>query len=122
MGHFDLTELDYPFSEEEVWAAIKDSPAEKSPGPDGFCGVFFRSCWSIIKTDIMQAFQQFYHPAGQNFGALNSAIIALIPKKDGAEPIADYRPISLPHSFSKLFANALAMRARKKMHEIVCVN
>uniref|UniRef100_A0A453M2P8 Uncharacterized protein n=1 Tax=Aegilops tauschii subsp. strangulata TaxID=200361 RepID=A0A453M2P8_AEGTS len=59
--------LDNPFTEEEVWAAIKESLAEKTPRPDGFSGVFFRSCWSIIKEDIMQAFQKFYHLAGQNF-------------------------------------------------------
>jgi hypothetical protein len=28
----------------EVWEAVKDSPAEKAPGPDGFTGVFYRRC------------------------------------------------------------------------------
>uniref|UniRef100_A0A453F743 Reverse transcriptase domain-containing protein n=1 Tax=Aegilops tauschii subsp. strangulata TaxID=200361 RepID=A0A453F743_AEGTS len=58
--------LDNPFSEEEVWEAIKASPAEKAPGPDGFIGVFFRSCWQTIKHDIMKVFHQFYCIAGDN--------------------------------------------------------
>lgn len=49
--------LDNPFTEDEVFAAIMASPAEKAPGPDGFSGIFFRSCWPVIKGDIMLAFQ-----------------------------------------------------------------
>ncbi|XP_073362981.1 uncharacterized protein [Aegilops tauschii subsp. strangulata] len=39
--HVDLAELDRTFTEEEVWAVIKDMPADRAPGPDGFIGVFF---------------------------------------------------------------------------------
>uniref|UniRef100_A0A453R7Y2 Reverse transcriptase domain-containing protein n=1 Tax=Aegilops tauschii subsp. strangulata TaxID=200361 RepID=A0A453R7Y2_AEGTS len=58
--------LDNPFSEDEVWEAIKASPAEKATGPDGFIGVVFRSCWQTIKHDIMKAFYQFYCIAGED--------------------------------------------------------
>uniref|UniRef100_A0A453F706 Reverse transcriptase domain-containing protein n=1 Tax=Aegilops tauschii subsp. strangulata TaxID=200361 RepID=A0A453F706_AEGTS len=86
--------LDNPFSEEEVWEAIKASPAEKAPGPDGFIGVFFRSCWQTIKHDIMKVFHQFYCIAGDNLATLNSALVVLIPKKDGVATVSDYMPIS----------------------------
>lgn len=42
-------ELDEPFTEEEVWAALKQMPAEKAPGPDGFNGTFYKKCWHLIK-------------------------------------------------------------------------
>jgi hypothetical protein len=32
----DLAALDAPFSEEEVWATIKQLPSDKASGPDGF--------------------------------------------------------------------------------------
>jgi hypothetical protein len=36
--------LDNPFTTKEVWEAIKDSPAEKAPGHDGFTCIFYRRC------------------------------------------------------------------------------
>ena len=33
---FDLSELDAPFSEDEVWRTINSLPSDKAPGPDGF--------------------------------------------------------------------------------------
>jgi hypothetical protein len=49
----ELSLLDDPFSEEEVWATIKDLPLDKAPGPDGFTGRFYKTCWSIIKGDLL---------------------------------------------------------------------
>lgn len=49
----DLMDLDAPISEDEVWGTIKNMPLDKSPGPDGFTGRFYRTCWSIIKQDVM---------------------------------------------------------------------
>jgi len=49
----DLKDLDIPFMEEEVWNTIKNLPSDKAPGPDGFTGRFYKSCWPIIKEDIM---------------------------------------------------------------------
>ena len=32
---FDLSDLDAPFSKDEIWTAIKLLPHGKAPGPDG---------------------------------------------------------------------------------------
>jgi hypothetical protein len=37
-------ELDGPFIVEEIWASIKQMPAEKAPGLDGFNGIFYKRC------------------------------------------------------------------------------
>ena len=37
----DLSELDMPFMEEEIWKVVKDMPADRAPGLDGFIGIFF---------------------------------------------------------------------------------
>ncbi|XP_020156914.1 uncharacterized protein [Aegilops tauschii subsp. strangulata] len=91
----DLQGIDLPFCEPEIWAAIKAFPTEKAPVPDGYTGKFFRSCWHIIKQDIMAVFQKFYNLAGDNFADLNTAFIALLPKKDGATEMGHFRLISL---------------------------
>uniref|UniRef100_A0A453MYG9 Reverse transcriptase domain-containing protein n=2 Tax=Aegilops tauschii subsp. strangulata TaxID=200361 RepID=A0A453MYG9_AEGTS len=43
--HFDLADLEHPFSEDEIWAAVKQLPMGKAPGPDGFTAEFLRACW-----------------------------------------------------------------------------
>lgn len=41
---------------------------------------------------------------------LNAAYMVLIPKKEEPLSVADYRPISLVHSFAKLVTKILASR------------
>nr|XP_020175064.1 uncharacterized protein LOC109760667 [Aegilops tauschii subsp. strangulata] len=111
--------LDNPFSEEEVWEAIKDMSRDRAPGPDEFNGAFYRSCWAIIKADVILALNQFYCCSGQNFSELNSAHVALLPKKDGTIKMADYHPISLIHSMAKLIAKVMSIRLSKIIHLII---
>lgn len=40
----ELSQLDAPFMEAELWATIKDMPMDKAPGPDGFTDRFYKSC------------------------------------------------------------------------------
>lgn len=91
---FDLTDLEAPISEQEVWDAIKCLLSDKAPGPDGFTGRFYKTCWTIIKTDIMAAISVVWGRKFANFGRLNTAYITLIPKKDGVDNIKNFSPIS----------------------------
>lgn len=56
---------------------------------------------------------------GSNLYWLNSANVVLLPKKEGAEGISDYRPISLIHAIVKIIAKILANRHRPHMDSIV---
>jgi hypothetical protein len=49
-------QLDAPFSEEEIKAAIDDLPAKKALGLGGFTGMFNRTCWEVIKPELIVAF------------------------------------------------------------------
>lgn len=106
----DLSHLEAPFSIEELKAAVFALPAEKTPGPDGLIGRFYRSCWEIISEDLFDAMVALAEQGGACFGLLNKANIDLLPKKAEAGSIADYRPIGLIHSFSKIFSKMLASR------------
>ncbi|WVZ70799.1 hypothetical protein U9M48_019436 [Paspalum notatum var. saurae] len=104
--------MEAPFTQGEIKETILSMPPDKAPGPDGFTGTFFRSCWDIIKEDLAAAFNQLYNLNGQDFRLLNAGNIVLIPKKADALRVGDFRLISLIHSvvtiFSKLLANRLA--------------
>jgi hypothetical protein len=103
-------QLDQLFTESEIRAAINELPMEQAPGPDGFTRVFFRSCWDVIKHDVMAAFHCIYNQTAGPLTNLNGALLALLPKKEVAELLDDFRPISLIHSFAKLVSKVLALR------------
>jgi hypothetical protein len=85
-------------------------PGDKAPGSDGFTSAFLKACWDIIKKDIMEAANAFHCLRFSNPQLIISANIILIPKKDGADTVEDFRPISLIHSFVKVITKALAPR------------
>ena len=57
-----------------------------------------------------------------HFEVLNSAYITLLPKKEDATYIKDYRPISLVHSFAKFVTKILANRLASKLDKLVSPN
>jgi len=73
--------IDHCFTEEEVWQAITDMPTNKALGPDGFNGMFFRTAWSVIKEDILRAFQALWSLDGRSFHLVNQAYMVLLRKK-----------------------------------------
>lgn len=79
-----------------------DLPYRKAPGLDGYTVNFFKKCWSLIKTDLIKAIQQFYNFRGKHWHLRNSAHISLLPKIDEAMRIKDFRPISLMHMVGKI--------------------
>jgi mannosylglycoprotein endo-beta-mannosidase len=114
--------LEVQFTEAEVWAAICAMPTNKSPGPDGFTWEFYRHCWPIIKVDIMEALREVWVGRDQGFDGLNEALITLLPKKEGAVDLQDFRPISLVHSFARLLTKVLARRLAPRMPDLVDSN
>ena len=118
----DLTSLDSPFTEDEVWKTVLSLPLNKAPGPDGFTGKFYKSCWQIIKGEIMAAATAVWNRKWVNLDLLNSAYILLLPKKDDACQVKDFRPISLVHSFAKLITKLLANRLASHLDNMVSQN
>jgi hypothetical protein len=67
----------------------------------------------------MEVVKVFHDLRCMNLQLINSTNIILLPKKDGAEAVDDFRPISLIHSFVKIITKTLALRLAPHMHEIV---
>ncbi|WVZ68219.1 hypothetical protein U9M48_017182 [Paspalum notatum var. saurae] len=118
----DLSSLEEPFSEAEVLSAIKELPADRAPGPDGFTGAFYKASWSYIKADLLAALNAFHSGYSHGFDKLNNGLIVLLPKKQLATGPGDFRPIAMIHSFGKLVSKILAMRLAPVMHRLVASN
>ena len=94
-------------------------PTEKAPGPDGFTWAFYRTCWPIIKSEVIASFHCLYNLHTGPLPKLNTATITLLPKKELAEGGKDFRPISLIHSFQKLVSKVLALRVAPLMDKLI---
>lgn len=83
-----------PFSEDEVREAVWSCDGNGSPGPDGFNFAFLKEAWCSLKAYLMQMMREF-HEFGRLVKGIKPSFIVLIPKKEAALNLGDYRPISL---------------------------
>jgi hypothetical protein len=93
---FSLVEGDIltaDFTEEEVFEAISQMEHNKALGPDGF-PTFYQWFWDVIKDDLMAMFTQLHSGDLQLF-KMNFGVLTLLPKKEDASCIEQYRPICL---------------------------
>ncbi|KAL9685919.1 hypothetical protein QQ045_023373 [Rhodiola kirilowii] len=97
--------------EDEVRLDVTGMNPSSSPGPDGFTGKFFCSCWSIVKDDLMEAVRGFF--VGIQIPKLiSSAHIILLPKIKNAVSFDKVRPISLCNFTHKIFSKILNDRLK----------
>ncbi|CAL1355621.1 unnamed protein product [Linum trigynum] len=75
-----------PFTEVEIWQAIKNCDGDKAPGPDAFTLAFYKSGWHVIKNDLLKALDEFYF-LGSLPKSVGHSFICLLPKKDAAEEV-----------------------------------
>nr|XP_040245306.1 uncharacterized protein LOC120964586 [Aegilops tauschii subsp. strangulata] len=107
-----LEELSLPFSDEEIHKVLKDLPADRAPGPDGFNGMFVKRCWPIIEGDFLRMIRTFYE-GNLSLENINSSLITLIPKIMSPEGPDDFRPISLTNTCLKFLTKLLANRLQR---------
>ena len=90
----------------------------KAPGPDGFPAEFYQAFWDLIKDDLMAMFVEF-HNGTLPLYSLNFGIITLLPKKDNAVQIQQYRPICLLNVSFKIFTKVATIRVNSVADNII---
>ena len=91
---------------------------DKASRPDGFTMVFFQKCWRVVEEDVMAVFVHF-HRYSVFERSLNALFLILIPKKNNAIDVKDFRPISLVGSVYKLLSKVLANRLRVVLDSLI---
>jgi hypothetical protein len=111
--------LEAPFTDQEITDLIKALPASRSPGPDGFIGIFYKNCWEIIKVNLIKALQDFHNHKTSKLHLANEAHIVLLPKKEGYTEFSEFRPISLINSLAKIITKVLVDRLALMLDKLV---
>lgn len=84
--------------------------------------LFIKLSWPVIKSEILVVLNALPLTNGQGFASLNDALISLLQKKDEAVEVKDFRPISLIHSFGKLFSKIMESCLSSHLDKLVAVN
>ena len=106
------------FSENEIKAAVFQMEHNKAPGPDEFPSEFYQVFWNMIKNDLMDLFKEF-HQGSLHLHRLNFGNIILLPKKEDAKVIQQYRPICLLNVSFKIFTKVATNRLTTVAQKII---
>ena len=90
----------------------------KALAPNGIYVFFFQNFWGIVKTDVCNAVQAFFHSSSL-LKVLNQTFITLIPKIPNFEEVSHFRPISLCNVFYKIILKVLANKLKPIMDSII---
>lgn len=114
-----LSLLEDPITEEEILKILKESPAGKSPGPDGLSVVYYKK----FSDSLVPRLCSYMNKIGGNREIRREALEAMITiiPKEGKDPLlcSSYRSIPLLNSDVKLFAKILASRMKTVMNDLV---
>ncbi|KAL6125577.1 hypothetical protein ACLB2K_073633 [Fragaria x ananassa] len=110
--------LNKPFTKLDIDEALKQMGPDKSPGEDGFSTRFYQAYWEIVEDEVSNRCLQVLNE-GASVKDLNHTLLALIPKIENPQGVADFRPISLCNVLYKLISKAMVNRMKLILPEVI---
>eukprot|EP00253_Pinus_taeda_P016327 PITA_16327 len=114
----DNYNLNRPVTEEEIKEVIIEMHNGKAPSLNGFNVDFFKTCWRIVKQNILEVVED-----SRRFKtilkALNESFIALIPKQEKATSPDRFRPIALCNVVYKIISKVIVNRLKPLLPTLV---
>lgn len=83
-----------PICDDEIFEVVNGIGALKAPCPDGFHAVFYKKCWDVVGPSVINLVKDFFLN-GSSLSLIIHTNIALIPKVNNPEIVANFKPISL---------------------------
>lgn len=114
----DCTFLNRPISCLEIEDIVFQLGPHKAPGLDGIHAFFYHEYWSIVKIDVINTVQVFYH-SGSLSKLLNHTFITLIPKVTYPKEANHFRPISLCNVIYNVISKILINRLKPLMDTLI---
>ena len=112
------SQLDSPFTEEEVSTALSQMCPTKPPGPNGLPAAFFQKHWDSVKLGVISTCLHILNDRG-TITPLNHTYIILIPKIHKPQRVTDFRPISLCNVIYRIVTKTIANRLTQILHEVI---
>lgn len=107
--------------EEEIKESVWSLHPLKSPGSDGFFGIFYRKFWETIKEKVVRFVQECFK-RGVIPSSANRMFLVLIPKVSQPTGFHQFRPISLCNFSYKVIANIIAVRLASLLGKLISLN
>lgn len=106
---------------DEVKKAVDELNRSSAAGPDGFSGLFFQKCWSIIGDDVTRTVKAFFCGSElPNF--VTHTNLVLLHKKEVVRSFSDLRPISLSNFVNKIITRVLHGRIVLVLPKLISSN
>lgn len=114
-----MEEMEQPITVEELGKVVGGLALGKSPGPDGFTNIYYKK----FLPELAQPFCDYLNSIKTSSPLSTEALMAHVTvlPKEGKDPqvCANYRPISLLNSDTKILSKILALRMQDHIAKII---
>lgn len=105
----------------EIEATLKIIGDQTALGVNGFGSKLFKQAWQIMRGDVIKVVMYFFKE-GKLDKRFKRTLVTLIPKKENAKSIRDFRPISCCTIVYKIISKIMSNRMGKVLNYIVSRN
>lgn len=122
----DKVALNLGMSSAETRQALFSMSNFKSPRPDGFYPLFFKSQWEVVGQLIHQFVIEIFN-CPQRIREVNHTLISLIPKGDDSSQAREFRPIVLCNVIYEIVTKMISLCLRQVLlclidsHQSSCI-